>query len=84
MPKNISRWLGFPQKYVRLSMLLLQDPRVPWYLKLLPLAALGYLLLPDFPTPIDDALAFLLGIYLFVRLSPKEVVREYLEAEGRG
>ncbi len=84
MQRHLSRWLGFPQQYLRLALLLLQDPRVPWYLKMLPLAAMVYLLLPDFPTPLDDALAFLLGIYLFVRLSPKEVVREYLEAEGRG
>jgi len=37
--------------------------------------------LPDFPTPIDDVLAFLVGMYLFVRLSPREVVEEYLQAE---
>lgn len=81
MPRALARWLGFPQHYFRLTMLLLQDPRVPWYLKLLPLVALGYLLLPDFPTPIDDVLAFLVGMYLFVRLSPREVVEEYLQAE---
>ncbi len=82
--RGLSRWLGFPQHYFRLTMLLLQDPRVPWYLKLLPLTALAYLFLPDFPTPVDDVLAFLVGMYLFVRLSPREVVEEYLQAERGG
>lgn len=76
------RWLQFPQHYLRLAMLLWQDPRVPWYLKLLPVLSLIYFFLPDFPTPLDDVLAFVVGIYLFVRLSPKEVVQEYLEAQG--
>ncbi len=82
MALPVRRWLGFPQHYLRLAILLMQDPRVPWYLKLLPLFSLFYLLLPDLPTPLDDVLAFVVGIYLFVRLSPREVVREYLEAPG--
>lgn len=81
MPVSLRKWLGFPQRYFRLTLRLLRDPRVPKYLKLLPALSLVYMLFPDLPGPLDDVTAFLLGMYLFVRLSPKEVVREYLEEE---
>ncbi len=80
MRNPLRRWMGFPDRYFRLTLRLLRDPRVPAYLKLLPLASLLYLLFPDlFPGPLDDVTAFFVGMYLFVRLSPQEVVQEYLE-----
>ncbi|MFQ5860195.1 MAG: DUF1232 domain-containing protein [Dehalococcoidia bacterium] len=63
------------------------DPRVPWAAKaLLPLTLL-YLslpldLIPDFVPVLgylDDMVVVLLALVLFIRLCPREVVREHLE-----
>ncbi len=71
--------------HIRLAIRLLGDGRVPWYLKLLPIAALIYFIVPDLiPTPLDDAVVLMVGIGLFLELAPKDVVEEYRSLlEGR-
>lgn len=65
---------------IKLILRLLADRRVNPLLKLLPIASLAYLLVPDLaPGPVDDALIIWLGAYLFVELCPPEVVEEHLK-----
>lgn len=65
---------------IKLILRLLADGRVNPLLKLLPIASLAYLLVPDLaPGPIDDALIIWLGAYLFVELCPPDVVEEHLK-----
>ena len=73
-------------KNARLVWRLLRDSDVPSSLKLIPLATLLYLLFPiDFiPDPmlglgqLDDIGVILLGLKLFIELSPQEIVRHHL------
>jgi uncharacterized membrane protein YkvA (DUF1232 family) len=70
---------------VRLTWRLLQDERVPLWLKAIPIAAVLYLfspidILPDvFLTigQIDDIVILIGGMELFERLAPAEVVAEH-------
>ncbi len=56
------------------------DERVNPLLKLIPLASVLYLLIPDLlPGPVDDATVIGLGLYTFVELCPPEIVQEHLE-----
>jgi len=69
---------------IKLVFRLLADSRINPLLKLLPIASLAYLLIPDLaPGPIDDAAIIWLGAYLFVELCPPEVVQEHLQALTR-
>ncbi len=73
----------FGELYINLKLILrlLKDRRVPFWLKLLPIGALIYLLVPFdlFPiVPIDDAMIIWLGGYLFIELCPLDVVSEHL------
>jgi uncharacterized membrane protein YkvA (DUF1232 family) len=72
----------------RLAWRLLNDGRVPGWVKLIPFAALLYFLspidlLPDWLLPglgeVDDIVLILLALKVFVDLSPNSVVREHLE-----
>ncbi len=66
---------------IKLILRLLADNRINPLLKLLPIASLVYLILPDLaPGPIDDAMVIWLGAYLFVELCPQEIVEEHLRA----
>ncbi len=66
---------------IRLVMRLLADPRVSWWLKMMPFASLVYFIFPDIaPGPIDDAIVIGIGVYLFVELCPPEIVEEHREA----
>jgi hypothetical protein len=66
---------------IRLVLRLMGDRRVPFLLKLLPVASGLYLLFPDLlPTPIDDAVVLGIGGYMFVELSPPHVVKEHMDA----
>ncbi len=69
----------------RLILRLLRDPRVPWYLKLLPLGAMLYLIAPDILplNPLDDTVIVGVGFYLFIELCPPEIVQEHLIALER-
>jgi len=64
----------------RLVWQLMRDKRVPWYLKIIPAAAVIYAVSPiDFMplNPIDDAAIVSAAFYLFKALCPKEVIAEY-------
>lgn len=63
----------------RLILRLLRDRRVSPLLKLLPIGSLVYILMPDLvPGPLDDAAMVGLLSYLFIELSPEEVVAEHM------
>ncbi len=62
----------------RLTVLLMLDKRVAIYLKLIPLAAVVYLIVPDLVIgPIDDAVVIMGAMQLFITLCPQEVVDEH-------
>jgi hypothetical protein len=64
---------------IKLIVRLMGDRRVSPLVKLLPVGALAYWLIPDIaPGPIDDALLLWLGAYLFVELCPPEIVKEHM------
>lgn len=85
-PIQSADWLAAILKHARLIWRLWQDARVPTWLKLIPPATLIYLFLPldVLPDPIlglgqlDDLAVILLGLRLFVALTPKELVRQHL------
>lgn len=73
----------------KLLLRLLRDPRVSPLLKILPVAAVVYMISPlDAAVPvIDDAVVLGLGWYGFLELCPPDVVAEHraaLAAEARG
>lgn len=66
---------------IKLIIRLIGDPRVPPLLKIVPVASLLYLLIPDLaPGPLDDAAIIWVGSYLFVELCPPHVVEEHMRA----
>ncbi len=75
---------------LRLLWRLVQDPRVGLFPKLIPVAALVYVLspidlLPDFILglgQLDDLGIVMLGIALFIEMCPKEIVAEHRRALG--
>lgn len=71
---------------VKLILRLLRDGRVSLWLKLIPLAALIYVVSPlDAPIPvIDDAAVAMIGMYAFVELCPPDVVAEHRAAIAAG
>ena len=67
---------------IKLIARLLGDRRVNFWLKILPIGALIYLVIPTDILPIiplDDALVLFLGGYIFIELCPQEVVQEHRE-----
>ena len=93
-PKNSDNTLGFLAdlaRQIRLLWRLLNDPRVPTWVKTIPTVALIYLIFPIdlLPDPVlglgqlDDLAVILLGLKLFRDLSPAGVVREH-EADLAG
>jgi len=93
-PKH--NWLGpyIPQgnvlrdifQQVKLAYNLMLDPRVNLVTKLIPLAALGYLVLPPDILPdiipvvgqVDDVFVLIFGLRMFFEFAPSEVVSEHL------
>lgn len=79
---SLSNRIGFFKgisNEIRLVGKLLADPRVHPLLKLLPIGALIYLVVPTdlMPLiPLDDAAVVTIGGYLFIELCPQDVVRE--------
>jgi uncharacterized membrane protein YkvA (DUF1232 family) len=68
-------------KRIKLIWRLLNDPRVSPWLKLMPVASIAYLIIPDLVIgPIDDAAIIWLATYLFVELCPPNVVEEHMRA----
>jgi uncharacterized membrane protein YkvA (DUF1232 family) len=94
-PKN--NWLGpyIPQgnwfreiaQQVKLAYNLMMDARIHPATKLIPIAALGYLLLPVDLAPdvvlgigqLDDLAVLMFGLRMFFEFSPPEVVQEHLK-----
>jgi uncharacterized membrane protein YkvA (DUF1232 family) len=78
--------------FLKLFLFLFQDARVSLVAKLVPLAILAYLilpvdLLPDFLPALgqlDDLVVLLLGLKLFLRLCPPEVVQQHVKAIAGG
>ncbi|HBX69258.1 MAG TPA: hypothetical protein DEH25_07710 [Chloroflexi bacterium] len=63
---------------IRLVLRLLADRRVNPLLKLIPIGTVVYFFIPDLIIgPIDDALIFGVGIYLFIELCPPQIVEEH-------
>ena len=68
---------------IKLIVRLLKDSRVNFWLKLLPIGALIYLVVPvDLWSlnPLDDTVVVWLGGYLFIELCPEDIVKEHREA----
>lgn len=94
MPGEQDRYLDKPRKddqrnfggifnNIRLIARLLKDRRVNFFLKLLPIGALIYLVVPvDFLpiNPLDDAMVLWLGGTLFIELCPDDIVAEHRQA----
>jgi uncharacterized membrane protein YkvA (DUF1232 family) len=90
---NLVRLVGHAPSFFKLFFRLVKDPRVAFRPKLVLLGALSYLILPPDLLPdlllglgqLDDLMVLLLGLKFFIRLCPKEVVREHVQmiAEGR-
>jgi uncharacterized membrane protein YkvA (DUF1232 family) len=72
-------------KNLRLAWRLLRDPLEPTWVKLIPFAALAYIILPfDFISDwivglgqVDDLTVFVLGLKLFFDLSPAGVIQRH-------
>jgi len=83
-------WIRDAARQVRLAWRLFWDRRVPLWTKLIPPTVLGYLLLPVDLVPdvalglgqLDDIAVLLIGVKLFIELSPPDIVREHLRALG--
>ncbi|MEW5987812.1 MAG: DUF1232 domain-containing protein [Chloroflexota bacterium] len=85
MNKDPGFWRELWQQ-ARLVWLLLRDPEIPFYLKIVPLLALIYIIVPIDLSPdwlpllgqLDDLTALLVGAKVFIELSPPEVVARHL------
>ena len=84
-------WLKDAVRQLQLAWRLFTDRRVPAWTKIVPPAALAYVLSPidilsDFPpmgiNQLDDVAVIFLGIKLFIELAPPSVVREHLQDLG--
>ena len=85
-PLVVPKLIRFLPYFVKLVFRLLRDRRVPFYLKLLPLGALIYGIapldfLPEALVPLlgglDDLFVIVLACWMFLRLSPRDVVMEH-------
>lgn len=90
--KRLFQFLLHLPNFLKLFSRLVRDPRVALRSKLVPLGVLGYLILPVDLLPdvflvlgqIDDLVVILLGLKLFIRLCPPEVVQEHVKAIAAG
>ena len=81
--KDDQRYFGGIFNNLRLILRLLKDRRISFLLKLLPIGALVYLIIPiDFLpiNPLDDAVVLWLGGTLFIELCPDDIVAEHRRA----
>ena len=75
-------------RQARLVWHLFRSPEVPIYLKLVPVAAVVYALIPTDLVPdflpvlgqLDDVTALLVGAKVFIELSPQEVIAQHLQS----
>jgi len=90
--RRLLQFLYHLPRFLRVFSRLVSDPRVSLRSKLVPLGVLGYLILPVDLLPdvflvlgqIDDLVVILLGLKLFIRLCPPEVVQEHVKAVAAG
>ena len=90
--RRLLQFLLHLPNFLKLFSRLVRDPRVALRSKLVPLGVLGYLILPVDLLPdvfvvlgqIDDLVVILLGLKLFIRLCPPEVVQEHVKAIAAG
>lgn len=76
--RNSSSFFDGLSLRIRLILRLMRDPRINPLLKLLPIGALLYLVIPEpIVGPIDDAFLLWLGTTLFVELCPQQIVQEH-------
>ena len=94
MCAGVVKWLGAREPYATFMRLRLRakltflrmlafDPRLPWYIRALPLLALAYWISPIdlIPGFMADDLAFtLLMIVVIVQLTPKDLISDLLRA----
>jgi uncharacterized membrane protein YkvA (DUF1232 family) len=86
LSSNQLGFFGELWQQAKLTIQLFLDPKVPIYLKALPIAAVAYLLFPfDFLPDVvpglgqlDDITILLLGAKVFIELAPQDVVAQYL------
>ena len=89
-PRGISTKIGLIQGFtnqIRLIGKLMVDSRISPLLKLLPVGALVYLVVPTDLMPLlpfDDAAVLWIGGTLFLELCPQDIVREYRLAIEKG
>lgn len=89
-PNTLVAWIRDVVRQARLAWRLFWDRRVPLWTKLIPLLALAYIIFPADILPdlalgfgkFDDIAILLIGVKLFIELSPPDVVREHLRALG--
>jgi uncharacterized membrane protein YkvA (DUF1232 family) len=90
--RQVSDWSFGLLEDLRLAWRLFQDQRVPWVTKLVPVAAVLYVLspidfVPDFLLglgQLDDLAILLLALKGFISLSPQSVVDQHLhDIKGR-
>lgn len=90
--RGILQFILHLPKFLKLFLRLFKDPRVSLAPKLAPLGVLGYLILPVDLLPdvvlglgqLDDLLVLLLGLRLFLRSCPPEVVQEHVKTIAAG
>ena len=89
LPK-LRAWALRLTRELRALYLASRDPRVPWYVKLFLICIVAYALspidlIPD-PIPVlgyvDDLLLLPLGIYLAIKMTPGEVLKECRQKAG--
>jgi uncharacterized membrane protein YkvA (DUF1232 family) len=79
-------WLAQWISNLRLAWRLVRDPQVPLWVRLIPLAAVAYILFPlDFipdwmlgPGQVDDLGLLLLGLRLLIDMAPRQVVQRHV------
>lgn len=84
---NSPGFFGELWRQAKLVFQLILDPKVPFYLKFVPFAAIAYLLFPfDFLPDVipglgqlDDITILLIGAKIFIELAPQDVVAQYLD-----
>ncbi|MGB1250624.1 MAG: hypothetical protein ACPG8W_08445 [Candidatus Promineifilaceae bacterium] len=80
---NTSVW-----KELILAYHILRDPNTPFYIKMMPLAAVFYCFFPEgafaFPllTPIDDLAIFYVALKGFIHLTPPQIVTKHQKTLG--
>jgi uncharacterized membrane protein YkvA (DUF1232 family) len=89
--RSVADWLRRTVRQARLVWRLFWDKRVSFWAKLIPPAALAYVVSPvdflsDIPflgfNQLDDLAVVLLGLKIFLELAPADVVREHLRDLG--